>query len=191
MARNRCHHTTGFSGTNDSKYLLPLSIDQADLPQLAHTNATVLNCLLESRNTVQVILGDGDSASLLALVVDSSPPIRVILDVGALVLEWLNQEMASQWLNRVSTDTADAIIFFNDGDELVVLTRDGTVELLQNSPFSKQIDRCLVYLDEAHTRGTDLKLPSTYRAAVTLCLRLTKDRLVQGIFVPLYITSRC
>ena len=34
--------------------------------------------------------------------------------------------------------------------------------------------------DEAHTRGTDLKMPSNYRAIVTLGPDLTQDRLAQG-----------
>lgn len=34
--------------------------------------------------------------------------------------------------------------------------------------------------DEAHTQGTDLKMPSNYRAIVTLGPDLTKDRLAQG-----------
>lgn len=42
------------------------------------------------------------------------------------------------------------------------------------------MDQCLVYLDECHTRGTDLKMPADYRAIVTLRPDLTKDRLVQG-----------
>lgn len=42
------------------------------------------------------------------------------------------------------------------------------------------MDSCLIYLDEAHTRGTDLKMPADYRAMVTLGPDLTKDRLVQG-----------
>jgi hypothetical protein len=49
------------------------------------------------------------------------------------------------------------------------------------SPFAEQLDQCLVFLDEAHTRGTDLKLPTYYRAVVTLGTALTKDRLVQGM----------
>jgi hypothetical protein len=37
-----------------------------------------------------------------------------------------------------------------------------------------------VYIDEAHTRGTDLKLPVNARGAVTLGLGQTKDQTVQG-----------
>jgi hypothetical protein len=49
------------------------------------------------------------------------------------------------------------------------------------SPFAKQMDQCLVFLDETHTRETDLKLPASYRAAVTLGPDLTKNRLMQGM----------
>lgn len=63
---------------------------------------------------------------------------------------------------------------------LSVVDRCGRVEPLQASPFAKHLDVCLVFLDEAHTRGTDLRLPTHYRAAVTLGADLTKDRLVQA-----------
>ena len=53
------------------------------------------------------------------------------------------------------------------------------------SSFTKYMDECLVYLDEAYTRGTDLKLPTNYWAAVTLGPDLTKDRLVQGMTLTL------
>lgn len=51
IARDKTHPTTGFSGTNDSRFLLPISIRQTDLPQLLSTNAGVLNCLLRAENT--------------------------------------------------------------------------------------------------------------------------------------------
>lgn len=68
----------------------------------------------------------------------------------------------------------------NDDDEIVVISRDGTVEPLVSSPFAQQLDQCVIYLDDAHTRGTDVKLPSGFRAAVTLGPKVTKDRLMQG-----------
>ena len=104
----------------------------------------------------------------------------MILDVGAQILELSNLQVAKKWLEMVPEDRAKAAVFFNDSDELSVLDRKGRTEILQVSPFAKQLDVCLVYLDEAHTRGTDLKLPRDYRAAVTLGANLTKDRLVQG-----------
>lgn len=186
IARAKTHSTTGFSGTNDSRYVLPLSINQCDLPSQSHTNATVLRCLLRPENSfrhaVQQLRSDTlDEELLLQMVIEMEPPVRVILDVGAQVLEWKNEEIVRRWLSRVPESGAQAVVFFNDENDLSVMSRDGTIESFIISPFAKQMDQCLVYLDEAHTRGTDLKLPSHYRAAVTLGPELTKDRLVQGM----------
>jgi hypothetical protein len=115
------------------------------------------------------------------MVIESDPPIRVILDVGAQVLELQNEEVARTWLLRSPASQIEAAIFFDSQNDLSVISRDGITEPLMTSPFAKQMDKCLVYLDEAHTRGTDLKLPTNYRAAVTLGPDLTKDRLVQGM----------
>jgi hypothetical protein len=50
------------------------------------------------------------------------------------------------------------------------------------STFADDLSECLVYLDEAHTRGTDLKLPPRAVGALTLGLGQTKDHTVQGWF---------
>lgn len=128
------------------------------------------------------------------------PEIRVILDVGALILDLTNAEVAQQWLQATSNrddvqredvkrDDVEAVVYCDDRDELMVMDRAGATERLQTSPFSKKLDKCCVFLDEAHTRGIDLRLPSTYRAAVTLGSSVTKDKLVQGMFPLLFINS--
>ena len=184
IAEERTHHTTGFSGTNDNRYLLPLSISQHDLPELLSTNAAVLHNLLQLENNFYCCANDNgsrlDVRGLLGLVVNEHPPIHVILDVGAQVLELGNREVAQLWLEMVTPQDAQAAVFFNRDDELVVLSRDDTEEPLMISSFAERLDQCLVYLDEAHTRGTDLKLSQKSRAAVTLGPKLVKDRLVQG-----------
>jgi len=62
----------------------------------------------------------------------------------------------------------------------VVRTRDHVIEPFSASSFAQQVDQCVLYLDDEHTRGTDVKLPRGFRAAVTLGPKVTKDRLVQG-----------
>ena len=185
IAKEKRHFTTGFSGTNDSRYLLPLSIGQRDLPQQLSTNAGVLGRLLRPENIVVDIsqpspTGAFDATTLIKMASMLDPPARVILDVGAQVLELQNEDMAWKWLSSVPDSEAQAVIFFDSRNEICVLSRDRSKELLEVSPFLKQMDACLVYLDEAHTRGTDLKMPTDYRAIVTLCHGLTKDRLTQG-----------
>ena len=93
-------------------------------------------------------------------------------------LELQNEDLVRHWLSL--KPHISAAIFFDDSDHLTVLTQDGSTELFVSSPFNRQLDKCIVYLDDAHTRGTDLKLPRETRAAVTLGPKVTKDRLLQG-----------
>lgn len=178
--------TTGFSGTCDSRNLMPLDMKHLDLPEQRHTNALVLSHILQPENSVAHIRKiDGtqssDAEALLDLVISMEPAVQVILDVGAQILELTNLQLAKAWLKRMpESQGKKAVVYFDDHDELCVVDWQGRVESLQTSPYGQQLDLCLVYLDEAHTRGTDLKLPTDYRAAVTLGPGLTKDRLVQG-----------
>lgn len=57
------------------------------------------------------------------------------------------------------------------------------------SPFASDLKDCLVYIDEAHTRGTDLKLPLSAKGALTLGLGQTKDHTVQGEFNVSFISK--
>ncbi|XP_044720036.1 very large low complexity protein [Hirsutella rhossiliensis] len=133
--------TTGFSGTNDNRRLLPLTIRQDDLPSLKHTSAEVLTCLLQDRNR-DCMIATSHGARLTEeelLKHLSNAKIRLLIDAGAYILEMDNQSL-----------------------------------------IKKCLQECLVYLDEAHTRGTDLKLPPHARGALTLALGQTKDHTVQA-----------
>ncbi len=178
--------TTGFSGTNDNRYLLPTSITQEDPNFVRGTSALVLQNLLRSENDryecTEGVNGERESATaFLGRLVGQVPEIRVLLDVGAQVLELRNEELAKHWL-YLRPDVS-AAIYFDDSDHLTVVTQDGTIEPFISSPFNRQLGKCVVYLDDTHTRGTDLKFPKGTRAAVTLGPKVTKDRLVQGKFI--------
>ena len=178
------HITTGFSGTNDNRFLLPLSISQQDLPELQHTSGKVLTYVLRKENLLYHCARDNrgrqlSTEGLISYINRLDPSIRVLIDVGAQVLEISNRDLVKVWMEVASG--VDAGIFFDEDDNVMVLSRDLKLEKLAVSSFQSRMDRCVVYLDEVHTRGTDLKLPVTARAAVTLGPRLTKDRLVQGL----------
>lgn len=179
--------TTGFSGTNDNRWLLPFSIRQGDMLDLQHTSAMVLGLILEEENKSYVYAAsDGakklDVPGLLSLVSEQSPPINILIDVGAQVLEMTNFQVAKEWLKHVTT--AKVAVYFADNDEAMVLDRNGITCPLRISAFRARLENCLVYLDEVHTRGIDLPIQVGARAAVTLGPRLVKDRLVQGKFFP-------
>ncbi|KAL9602748.1 MAG: hypothetical protein Q9219_001591 [cf. Caloplaca sp. 3 TL-2023] len=175
--------TTGFSGTNDNRFLLPLSISQHDLPELQHTSGKVLEYVSRPENLRYFCAKDKagchlPSEGLLQSITQFDSSIRVLIDVGAQIIDLSNIEVIRCWLSLVPD--ADAGIYFDADDYAMVLTRAGKKEKLSTSSFLNRMDRCIVYLDDVHTRGTDLKLPRKARAAVTLGPRLTKDRLVQA-----------
>ncbi|KAF9472983.1 hypothetical protein BDN70DRAFT_997884 [Pholiota conissans] len=183
LAESKNNFTTGFSGTNDNSDLLPTSITQTDPVNQLRTNAQVLEYLLRPENDICIPRRNGISCSAAEIVdiaVNESKEIRVLLDVGAQMLEMTNDQIIKYWLFlRDSRDVA-AGVFFDDSDNLSIMTRDGLVEPFHSSPFSQRLDQCIVYLDDAHTRGTDLRLPPHFRALVTLGPGVTKDKLVQG-----------
>ena len=177
-------HASGFSGTNDGRHLLPLHITQRDPDHQRGTNAKVLSWLLQPENKHYMCMAHKNgnrrtTREFLQILVAQKPEIRVLLDVGAQMLDLRNYELAKAWLDI--TPNASAAIYIDEDDELMVHTRDGNTQLLRLSPFAQQLDRCVVYLDDAHTRGTDIQFPSGFRAAVTLGPKVTKDRLAQGM----------
>ncbi|EDU40144.1 conserved hypothetical protein [Pyrenophora tritici-repentis Pt-1C-BFP] len=74
---------------------------------------------------------------------------------------------ASGWDLAMRNKDVQAVVYFED-EELSVLDRNSRIEPFQTSPYSRMLESCTVYLDESHTRGTDLRLPRNYRAALTL-----------------------
>ena len=176
--------TTGFSGTNDNRTMLPLTIRQQDLPGLSHTNAEVLTYLLQDRSRKYVPTADRWGKRLSEpdlLQTLSHMGIRILIDAGAQILEMDNLSLAKEWL-RIDAK-AEAAVFFNEENKPIVIYREGHQIPLLASPFADNLDKCLVYLDEAHTRGTDLKMPADARGALTLGLGQTKDHTVQGLGV--------
>ncbi|CAG1966350.1 unnamed protein product [Fusarium graminearum] len=176
--------STGFSGTNDNRTMLPLNIEQQDLNSLHHTSAEVLTYLLHPRNRHCILpqdlqksnLGRASEIDLLNCLRWMS--IRILIDAGAQILEMDNITLVRQWL-RIDHH-ALAGLYFDEDNKPWILTREGRRTPLIASPFADDLSNCLIYLDEAHTRGTDLRLPPGAKGALTLRLGQTKDHTVQA-----------
>ncbi|KAK6356074.1 hypothetical protein TWF718_000448 [Orbilia javanica] len=172
--------TTGFSGTNDNKSMLPLTITQQDLPALSHTNAEVLTYLLQSRNRGYVQASDRvrrwTEKDLLKNL--RANKIRVLIDAGAQILEHDNLQLVTAWM-EIDYE-APAAIYFDESNKPFVLYRNTNKVPLLATPYAEDSADCLIYLDESHTRGTDLKMPPDATGALTLGLGQTKDHTVQA-----------
>lgn len=158
------HCTTGFSGTNDTKSILPLPVEQNDLAELESTNERMREVLLRKENQSYSILPPNISGrQTLQLLVRANIP--VLLDSGALMLDLTNNELAIEWLKLTSEDDFDAAVYFDAQDVLQTIDRNGTITEFDCSVYRDNLQRCLVYLDDVHTRGTDLKFPLNWRVS--------------------------
>jgi hypothetical protein len=126
IGRIKSYPTSGFSGTNDSRDTLPLSVNQLDLPEQKHTKVLVLGYLLQPENSVATVVTSEtditDVCSVLRMVTNMNPTTQVILAVGAQILE-SNHEVADEWLKLLPETRCQVVIFIDGSDELVVLDR--------------------------------------------------------------------
>lgn len=180
-ADNQNSITTGFSGTNDNRNLLPLNLKQQDLDGLAHTNSEVLTYLLQQRNRQYVVAADErgrhlSETNLLRKI--SKLGIRVLIDAGAQILELSNESLAREWLEI--DPQARAAVYFDEAGKPMVVHKKYRPVPLSASPYSDDLRGVVVYLDEAHCRGIDLKMPPDACGALTLSLGQSKDHTVQA-----------
>lgn len=173
------HRVTGFSGTNDTKNILPLPIVQNDLEQLENTNEFMRQVLLQPENQSYENLPANVSGKQI-LEQLTKRKIPVLLDSGALMLELTNEQVAVEWLKMTPEASFDAAIYFDSRDVLQTVDRNGNITEFDCSVYRENLGRCLVYLDDVHTRGTDLKFPLNWKACVTLSGDITRDKTVQS-----------
>ncbi|KAI1337630.1 hypothetical protein F5Y15DRAFT_389781 [Xylariaceae sp. FL0016] len=174
--------TTGFSGTNDNRAMLPLTICQDDLPSQHHTSAEVLSYLLQNRQGDYKVTKNrmGQRWNEKDLLVEvQRQGIRVLIDAGAFILEMDNRTLASEWL-KCDTKAKAAVYFSNDGAAWVHHREKQDDTPLIATPFVSDLSDCVVYLDQVHTRGVDMQFPGKAKGALTLALKQTKDFTVQA-----------
>ena len=169
--------TSGFSGTNEKSLLLPLDMSYYNVPGLRGTNGCLISQLLKPENDHYFRLRSNANGIDILKKISSSKNTRLLLDVGALMVPLTNIQVATEWLEIVKT--AEAAVYFDEND-LKIIDKKGNESMFEMSPYKLQLDRCLIYLDDVHTRGTDLKIPRGTIGAVTLGKGVTKDRLMQA-----------
>lgn len=143
-------NSTGFSGTNDTKRLLPLNIIQNDLPALKHTNAEVLSLLLQSRNRSYIVAADSSGGRLHErglLEKLHANDCTALIDAGAVIVDMDNLSLAKAWLDIDSE--AKAAVYFNTRNEATVIHRNRKILPLSSTPFAGNLSDCVVYVSAA------------------------------------------
>ena len=168
---------TGFSGTNDSKILIPLNTNYSGIEELRHTNGSLISKILLPENNKCSFLAPESSGYEILERIAKIKSLKLLLDVGALMLSLNNENVAKVWLGL--RPDMEAAVFFRDND-LVVVNRKGEILDFEMSTYRGHLDHCVIYLDDCHTRGTDLKIPRGTIGAVTLGKGVSKDKLMQA-----------
>ncbi|CAF3771442.1 unnamed protein product [Rotaria magnacalcarata] len=99
--------------------------------------------------------------------------------LSGIITEMTNFDV-SKYLIKNIDKKFDGIVYFCDRTSKirVILSHEQCIPLSACHIDNKKL---FVYLDEVHTRGTDLKLPLTAREIVTLGKNMNKDKLMRAV----------
>ena len=193
IATNSSKQVAGFSGTNDSKILLPtyLSWTDSNEIELKATDGKMLHLI--SNYTSFYVLPKKLNVSnqtktnsmqwmeILDTVIDLSKNcgkyLAALIDSGALMAGPSNKDVAIYLSERLDPDIFQGVVYF-DLNKWWVRNGLGREWPKHASPIHEQ--DAFVYFDESRCRGTDMKLKINAEAVLTLGPNMCKDKLMQA-----------
>ncbi|CAF2921607.1 unnamed protein product [Rotaria sp. Silwood2] len=175
--------TKGFSGTDDCNDTMPEPIAPNRLPSQEGTNGKMLHILSRDVNkTYQSKIEISSTMELLDQVcgyAKQNKDCYILIDAGAIITEISNFDVCKYLIKKIDK-RFDGIVYFSDkNNKIIVILRNEEYFPLSTCHIDNK--KLFVYLDEVHTRGTDLKLPLTARGIVTLGKNMNKDKLMQAV----------
>ena len=193
IATNSSKKVAGFSGTNDSKMLLPTSLSWTDSNEieLKATDGKMIH-LISKYSSFYVLPKKLDVLNqtkrnfmqwmeTLDTVIDLSKTcgtfLAALIDSGALMAGTSNKNVAIYLAERLDPDIFQGVVYFDLNEWWV---RDGLGREWHKhaSPIHEQ--DAFVYFDESRCRGTDMKLKINAEAVLTLGPDMCKDKLMQA-----------
>ena len=182
--------TVGFSGTDDKKVTIPMSVMSKSYDEIS--NGKMLHILSRPINQKYYTISANEKKSveqntqyriLNEICEFSKSPenknTSILIDSGALLTGITNLKVAEYLLNHLG-DKFQGCVFFDDSTaQIKVLLRNYNSSIpYVNCHLSKE--QLFTYLDDQHTRGTDLKFPLTANGIVTIGKDMNKDKLMQA-----------
>ena len=175
--------TKGFSGTDDRNDTMPESVVPKRLPSQEGTNGKMLHILSRERNSKYESRTEISSTmNLLNQVCEyatKNENCYVLVDAGAIITEMSNFDVSEHLIRKIHSRFEGVVHFSDKSNKIMVILTNG--DYLPLSVCHIDNKKLFVYLDEVHTRGTDLKLPLTAHGIVTLGKNMNKDKLLQAV----------
>jgi hypothetical protein len=166
----------GFSGTPSD--LLPLELRPCHFEP--SSEAQIVRVLTSTRHVSHERVKNWDVHSLLKLVADHEPHYHALIDVGALITGFSNEEVARHLL-KIGLRNVDAVVFLDSSDRKMVVDRSSApaVPLARSGvPPEKRF----TFFDQVHTTGMDIGQALDARAVVTLGKDATLRDYSQGCY---------
>lgn len=174
--------TNGFSGTDDRNDTMPESIIPKRLSSQEGTNGKMLHILSRKVNSQYQTVEISSSISFLNQVCQYAikhQDCYILIDAGAMITEMSNLDVSKYFIRNIDCRFEGVVYFSDKTNRIMVILK--SEECLPLSSCHIDSRKLFVYLDEAHTRGTDLKLPLTALGIVTLGKQMNKDKLMQAV----------
>jgi hypothetical protein len=178
--------TRGFSGTDDTRFLLPLEVEQVlpvD-PELRSTNGAMIDRILACTRDV-ITMKDSGETSLWHEIVSRALTLGMsaLIDVAGLMAGSVNSEVATYMaslLEHTAQNEFRGIVYFDvEWNAWAVYELENKCRVHLKISSLEEAD-CFVYFDQSRCRGADMKLRKDARALVTLEPNLPKDKFLQG-----------
>ncbi len=177
------HGRVGFSGTPSD--LLPHGMGPCHF-ELGSEAAMIRALSSQSSMGTPIKLTAWDVDKLLEKVASHDPPLRALIDVGALVTGMSNQQVAERLLEldaRNKNPRFEACVFLNEHDiEMVKIRKGGETTRLSYSPYKDKPELRFTFYDQIHTTGIDIKQSPDAHAAVTIGKDLTIRDFAQACY---------
>ena len=114
------------------------------------TGCVIENILAEENKYISLTEDDNEQEILNHLVRDE---IKVLLDPGALMVKLSNKEVVKKWLSLCNDCKIEAAVFFEKNDLVIIKKNLNEITLFETSIYQHNLNKCLIYLDDIHTRG--------------------------------------
>jgi hypothetical protein len=168
----------GFSGTPSD--LLPKEMGRCDYA--TGDDGKILVTILDPKISTYEFLPDDWTVPLILERISTckSPRYHALIDTGALIIGYSNQEVAAQLL-ATGLDWCDGVVFLDDNDEKQVLVRS-TRRPVPADQCGVPLDRRFAFYDQVHTTGMDIKHVVNATAVITLGKDMVFRDFVQGAY---------
>ncbi|KAG7392086.1 hypothetical protein PHYPSEUDO_002310 [Phytophthora pseudosyringae] len=166
----------GFSGTPSN--LLPMDLGECYYEP--RSDGSIFEALTNKRIVSIERKVEWTARSLLLDIAHAQPPVHALIDTGALITGFDNQEVAAFLLVELPTEM-EGVVYLDENDRQMILLRDhnAPMPLVQCglSPTKR-----FTFYDQVHTTGMDIKQCVNARAVVTLGKDMTFRDYAQGAY---------